>query len=353
MERGPRVCLFYVLVRGLMTHSAEPPRRSHEKKVAEPSTLPKQRVASAFAPEAETLKLRHIEVFHAVMLTGTVNGAARLLNVTQPAVTKILQRAEDQLGFKLFVRNKGRIIPTAEANTLFGEATKVFAGLDNIRSIARNLRSAGDDRIRMVAPPAFCLGFIPAVMAAIRKELPRTAFEVHSHHYAEAITAVLRQDVELAIAFNPQEHPALVIDQLATARFVGCFPAAARTSLPPIVSLTAFRQWPFISLSSRDPLGVGVKAALQLAGIDLPASIEVNTNALALTLVEREAGAAIIDEYTAAAARTRAAIRHLDPPLTFEVGIVTLGNAATSNAIKRLRHLLREFHGAHVLKDAR
>jgi DNA-binding transcriptional LysR family regulator len=309
-------------------------------------------MSASLVPETETLKLRHIEVFHAVMLTGTVNGAARLLNVTQPAVTKILQRAEDQLGFKLFVRNKGRIIPTAEANVLFGEASKIFSGLDAIRSIARNLRSAGDGRIRLAAPPAFCLGLIPAVIAAIRKELPETAFEVHSHHYAEAINGVLRQDVDLAIVFNPQEHPALFIERLATTRFVGCFPAAAGPSLPAVVALDVFRQWPFIALSGRDPLGVGVTAALQLAGIDLPASAEVNTNALALTLVERGAGAAIIDEYTAAAVRARVAIRRLDPPLTFEVGIVALGNAASSNAIKRLRQLLQKLQRAHVLRDA-
>jgi hypothetical protein len=49
--------------------------------------------------------------------------------------------------------------------------------------------------------------------------------------------------------------------------------------------------------------------------------------------------------------RARAAIRSLDPPLTFEVGTVTLGNAPSLNAIKRLRHILQELNGAYVLKD--
>lgn len=295
------------------------------------------------------MKLRHIEVFHAVMLTGTVNGAARLLNVTQPAVTKILQHAEDQLGFKLFIRNKGRIIPTAEANILYSEASKIFAGLDNIRSIASNLRHSGGDCVRIAVPPAFCLEIIPAVIAAFRQEAPEICFEVHSHHYAEAIGAVLRQDVDLAIVFNPQDHPALAIEPLATAHFVGCFSLAAARLLPEIVPLAAFRQWPFIALSARDPLGGGIKAALQLAEVPLPASTEVNTNALALALVARGAGAAIIDEYTAASVDARVAIRHLDPSLTFEVGLVTLGNAAASNQVKRLRQLLHKLHESHRL----
>ncbi|MBT8142476.1 MAG: LysR family transcriptional regulator [Gammaproteobacteria bacterium] len=52
------------------------------------------------------MRLRHIEVFHAVYLTGSVSGGARALNVSQPTVSKVLKHAEDQLGFKLFHRSK-------------------------------------------------------------------------------------------------------------------------------------------------------------------------------------------------------------------------------------------------------
>ena len=48
------------------------------------------------------MKLKHIEVFNAVMLTGSVSAAARLLHVTQPAITQTLQHAELQLGYALF-----------------------------------------------------------------------------------------------------------------------------------------------------------------------------------------------------------------------------------------------------------
>lgn len=64
------------------------------------------------------MRLRHIEVFNAVMLTGTVSRAARLISVSQPAVSRILQHAELQLGFALFQRSKGRLVATPEALTL-------------------------------------------------------------------------------------------------------------------------------------------------------------------------------------------------------------------------------------------
>lgn len=51
------------------------------------------------------------------MLTGSVSAAARLINVTQPAVSRILAHAELQLGFPLFHRIKGKLVPTTEAQT--------------------------------------------------------------------------------------------------------------------------------------------------------------------------------------------------------------------------------------------
>ena len=47
------------------------------------------------------MKLAHLDVCNAVLLTGSVTGAAKLLHVSQPAVTKLLHSAENQLGFRL------------------------------------------------------------------------------------------------------------------------------------------------------------------------------------------------------------------------------------------------------------
>ena len=64
------------------------------------------------------MKLRHIEVFFAVMSQGTVTAAAYYLGITQPSVTASLKNAEADLGFKLFHRRKGRLTPTPDAKVL-------------------------------------------------------------------------------------------------------------------------------------------------------------------------------------------------------------------------------------------
>jgi len=49
------------------------------------------------------------------MRTGSVTAAARMLNVTQPAVSAMLKHLESRLAMKLFERSGGRLLPTPEA----------------------------------------------------------------------------------------------------------------------------------------------------------------------------------------------------------------------------------------------
>jgi len=61
------------------------------------------------------LTLRQIEVIRAIMVTGTVGGAARLLNVSSPGISRVMKHAESTLSLKLFSRRHGRYAPSPEA----------------------------------------------------------------------------------------------------------------------------------------------------------------------------------------------------------------------------------------------
>ncbi|HZG47457.1 MAG TPA: LysR family transcriptional regulator, partial [Allosphingosinicella sp.] len=71
------------------------------------------------------MNLRHIEIFHAVYVNGSVSAAARALNVSQPSVSKMLRHAESLLGFQLFQRTNGGLVPTADAHTLFADVSEI------------------------------------------------------------------------------------------------------------------------------------------------------------------------------------------------------------------------------------
>src|SRR3954466_4761585 len=129
------------------------------------------------------MRLRHIEVFNAVMLTGSVSGAARLINVTQPAVSRILQHAELQLGFALFQRDKGRLTATAEALKLYPLIERLFEQLDEVQRLAATLKAGHDDgELRILSVLALSHELLPRAISLFRRKHPAVRIAVQSLH---------------------------------------------------------------------------------------------------------------------------------------------------------------------------
>ena len=103
---------------------------------------------------SNTMNLRHIEVFHAVYVNGTISAAAKALNVSQPSVSKVLKHAEGRLGFPLFQRIGGRLTPSDEGHILFKEVDDLYRRIGAVNMTAKNLRGGGDGHIRLAVPPA-------------------------------------------------------------------------------------------------------------------------------------------------------------------------------------------------------
>ena len=118
------------------------------------------------------MRLRHIEVFHAVYNCGSITGAAKLLNVSQPSVSKVLAHAEQQLGFPLFNRHKGKIVPTREAERLINHVNHAYRNINELRRVSKNLGSAESGVIRIAVTPALGIDIVPAAVASYLEQHP-------------------------------------------------------------------------------------------------------------------------------------------------------------------------------------
>ena len=79
------------------------------------------------------LTLRQIEVVRAVMVTGTIAGAARLLNVSAPGISRLMKYTETSLGFRLFDRRAGRLVPSEQARHVFAQINAVFDKIEDLQ----------------------------------------------------------------------------------------------------------------------------------------------------------------------------------------------------------------------------
>ncbi|MCF6195014.1 MAG: LysR family transcriptional regulator, partial [Kangiellaceae bacterium] len=128
------------------------------------------------------MRIRHIEVFHAVYTTGSVTNAAKKLYVSQPSVSKVLGHAEQQLGFKLFDRIKGRLTPTKEADLLFDEVDQIYRQLININSAAENIKNNEVGKVSIAVTPALGFDLIPSTFIRFSRGREKISIDVQTVH---------------------------------------------------------------------------------------------------------------------------------------------------------------------------
>lgn len=119
------------------------------------------------------MNARQLEVFRAIMRNRTLTAAAAALHVSQPAISKVLRHLESQIGYSLFERVRGRLIPTAEAQLLFKDADRIFREIEVLKLFSNRIRDreVGLIRIAASAPPSFpsCRRPFSASPSAIRR----------------------------------------------------------------------------------------------------------------------------------------------------------------------------------------
>ncbi len=106
-------------------------------------------------------KLRHMEVFRAVMLTGSTSAAARMLFVSQPVVSRTLANIETSLGLPLFERKVGALLPTENARVIFREVDDLYSAAARIDGLVENLKGHRQERISFSSSPALGLRVVP------------------------------------------------------------------------------------------------------------------------------------------------------------------------------------------------
>lgn len=271
------------------------------------------------------MKLRHIEIFHAVYVSGSVSAAARVLNVSQPSVTRTLQHAEQLLGFPLFVRAKGRLLPTEDAHQLFAEVSTIQERVFALRQISQNMRHGRSGTVRVAALPSLGLSAIPGAVARFLKAHHGVSFDLQTAHHDEVMRRLYEREADLFIGFEAPRGEPLAHHQVGGGELVVMFRKADLPDAGPRLALAAIAGRPFISPVQSGPIGLLLTRELNRLGVLLDEVVRARTFYVATALVRAGVGLTVVDSFTAQATVTsELAFRPLEPPLAFDVHAVHL-----------------------------
>jgi DNA-binding transcriptional LysR family regulator len=297
------------------------------------------------------MRLRQIEVFHAVYTSGSMTNAAALLHVSQPSISKVLAHAEQQLGYLLFDRVKGKLVPTPEAHRLFAHVVAVYRDVDRLRHVAENLRAGNSGHIRVASTPALGLDLLPQAVVTFREKHPDIIFEIETLHLDEINEALLESRIDIGLAFEPTATPGIDQEMLASSRFVAVAPHNIDFGTKKALAASDLCGHPFIGLNSRGPLGRVLSDYLGPVENDLNIVTWSETYHVAKALVAYGAGVTITDEVTAKSGGDQELqVLPLQPELRFNIKALHMAavplSIAAQNFVKHLSLSLDEFLSA-------
>ena len=119
------------------------------------------------------MDVRQLRNMLAVLEDGSLAKAALRVNLSQPALTKSIQRLEKQLGVRLFERDPRGMIPTLYASGLRNYAQAVCASLLEAEQQIEALRSGHEGAITIAAPPLIMTSFVPSAVARLSQHRPK------------------------------------------------------------------------------------------------------------------------------------------------------------------------------------
>lgn len=238
------------------------------------------------------LNMRQLEVFHAIMTTGSLSGAALALHVSQPALSRTLSHCEVRLGYPLFERVGRRLQPTPEALRLHEEARDVYRGLDRLNTLAQRMGTAGVDTLHIAASATFATTLIPQALRQLMRHSPGARIDFRTATYDELPEHLLSGQAEVGVSLVQSDHPGLKSRLLGRQPLLCVLPADHPLAGEPCIDPQQLCRSAWIGYPPDTPLG---RTCERLLGMDIAcASIQVRSPVIALSCVQMGLGAAIV-----------------------------------------------------------
>jgi len=299
---------------------------------------------------------RQVEAFRAMMLTGSVTDAAKLMAVTQPAVSRLLRDFQALLKMELFERRGSGLVPTASATALYMEVERSFVGLDRIATAAEEIRGRRTGTLRIAALPALSNGYLPRLAGGFLKERPNLNLSFSGVISPIVIDWVLNNQCDIGFAEVPIAHSGLPCVRLPALPRVAVLPAGHRLAAKAVLEPRDFEGEAFVSLSSGTSSRHLIDQVFNRDDISRVMRVETNLSEILCGMVSSGLGVGICDPFTAQEFEGRGIVaRRFLPRIDFEFAAAFPPQRSPSpvalDLVEVMRQALVELSGRPVAQN--
>ena len=243
------------------------------------------------------ITLRELEVLQSLVGGGTAINAARRLGISQSAVSRRLAQLEDRLGFQLFMRAGGRLVPTVEALSINEQLTPVFETLARIANHAAQPETAHAGTLSIVAPPTIAHRFLPSRIAAFKRRNPdlQITFDVLASD--SLLTGIAEGRFDVGMTDSNVAHEGITSELFLETQAICILPKQHHLASFEVIRPEDLRDEAFIALSRRHSSRAAIDRLFDRAGLHLNRVMEASTNVSVTEFVREGLGVSLLNPF--------------------------------------------------------
>lgn len=288
------------------------------------------------------LNLRQIEAFKALIEHGTVSRAALVINLSQPAVSKLIANLEYSTGLQLFDRVKGLLAPTEHAMQLYEEVDRIFAGVRQIENAFELVRRKAQQQITVGVMPALSGSFITRTATEFLKTHPSVFCSLQSLGSQWIVDRVATRKLDLGLIEPGFNNPYLALEPLMEHSLVCILPLGHPLAKKSIIKPADLHEIPFVAFNPDTFSGHRVDAVLDAHKARPQKRFVVNAGVTVCELVAAGVGVSLAHPLVIGGLEDQLEIRPFEPEILFNIQICRSVDSRNAKLVDAFVQALRE-----------
>lgn len=292
------------------------------------------------------LDLADLYAFQALVKHGSFRLAAEAICLSQPALSRRIDKLENALGVKLFERTTRRVNLTLIGRTFAPQAEKLLADLDVIISDISDIGANRTGLVTVACVPSAAYYFMPKVIARFQSRFPRVRIKLIDTSAGNVYNAVLSGQADFGLSFTSTPQPDMEFMPLLQESYVAAcrkdHPLAGKKS----ISWNEFYQHNYVQLDKTSGNRNLLDLALAKVENPRPGICETRHVTTLIGMVEAGLGIAAVPEMAMPGSHhpilTR--VQLTDPLVQREVGLLKRAGRTLSHVACELENLIIEMH---------
>ncbi|RYY26097.1 MAG: LysR family transcriptional regulator [Sphingomonadales bacterium] len=264
------------------------------------------------------VNLRQIEAFKAVIENGTVSRGAEVLNISQPAMSKLIAHLEMDTGLKLFDRVKKRLAPTEHAMRLYQEVERIFAGVRQVESAIDVLRREDQGRLVIGVIPALSGNFIQRVTTRFMGSNQNVFCALRSAGSPQIVDRVLARKLDVGVINGRVDNPYLTCEPLMEHPLVCAMPIDHPLTEKRRIEPSDIDGADFIGFDPEVYIGQLVDRMIETSGIRPNVVVSATLSLPVCEMVAAGLGVSLVHPLMLSGLEDRVAVRPFDPDIMFK-----------------------------------